>query len=136
MDRTGRCLCGQVSFTAREVDPLVHACHCTICRRWAGGPVFAAAVGSVTFEGAEHIGRYDSSEWAERGFCTRCGSNLFYRLKDNDHHILCVGAFDDPAPFTLGGEIYVDEKPALYDLAGDHPRQTGAEFMASLQPPG
>ena len=46
--------------------------------------------------------------------------------------MLCVGTFDDESPFELAGEIYVDEKPPGYDFAGDHPRQTGAEFMASL----
>jgi len=33
----------------------------------------------------------------------------------------------------LAGEIFIDDKPHVYDLAGDHPRMTGAEFMASLQ---
>lgn len=49
--------------------------------------------------------------------------------------MLSVGALDDSAPFTLAGEIYIDEKPDFYDLAGDHPRMTGAEFLASLQLP-
>lgn len=99
--------------------------------------MLAAGAGSVRFEGSEHIQRYASSDWAERGFCSRCGSNLFYRLKETDHHILCMGAFDDQSPFKLVGEIYVDEKPPGYDFAGDHPRQTGEEFLASLgQQPG
>jgi hypothetical protein len=104
-----------------------------MCRRWSGGPGLTAAAGRVRFEGAGHIGRYDSSEWAERGFCTRCGSHLFYRLKARDHYYLWLGAFDDPSPFRLAGEIYVDEKPAGYAFAGDHPRLTGAQFLASLE---
>jgi hypothetical protein len=44
-----------------------------------------------------------------------------------------MGTFDDQTPFKLAGEIYIDEKPLVYDLAGDHPRMTGEEFMASLQ---
>jgi len=133
MNATGRCLCGRTSFAAQDVDPHVHACHCTTCNRWNGGPGFAAGAGSVTFEGTEHIRRFDSSEWAERGFCTHCGSHLFYRLKAQDHYILCLGAFDDPTPFSLTGEIFIDEKPAAYDLAGEHQRLTGAEFLASMQ---
>jgi hypothetical protein len=43
-----------------------------------------------------------------------------------------MGAFDDESVFELVGEIYVDEKPPGYNFAGEHPRQTGAEFMASL----
>jgi hypothetical protein len=135
MSASGRCLCGAVTFTAEDVDHGVHACHCNMCRRWSGGPGLSASVGRVRFTGAEHIGRYDSSAWAERGFCTRCGTSLFYRLKARDHYIMCLGTFDDQAPFAVTGEIYIDEKPQSYALAGDHPRLTGAEFMASLDPP-
>jgi len=129
---SGKCLCGEVSFTAVEVDAHIHSCHCSMCRNWSGGPLLAAGAKSVSFEGASSITRYGSSEWAERGFCSRCGSNLFYRLREADSYIMCMGAFDDESVFELVGEIYVDEKPPGYNFAGEHPRQTGAEFMASL----
>ncbi|NNF66890.1 MAG: GFA family protein [Gammaproteobacteria bacterium] len=133
MEINGRCLCGAVSFVAESVDTNIHSCHCDICRKWSGGPAFAASVGSVSFEGEEHVTRYDSSEWAERGFCSRCGGHLFYRLKEANHYVLWMGTFDDLSPFKLAGEIYIDQKPAMYNLAGDHPRLTGEQFMASVQ---
>lgn len=133
MNASGHCLCGVVTYSAEDIDTDMHSCHCAMCRRWGGGPAFATSVGKVTFTGEENIGRFDSSEWAERGFCKRCGSNLFYRLKEADHYVMMMGTFDDVTPFKLAGEIFVDEKPALYNFAGDHPRMTGAEFMASLQ---
>ena len=133
MSESGSCLCGAVTFAADNVVHDIHSCHCSMCRKWSGASVMAAGVGSVTFSGEEHITRYDSSEWAERGFCSRCGTNLFYHLKEADHYIMWAGAFDDPAPFRLTGEIYIDEKPDGYDFAGDHPRLTGEEFMASMQ---
>ncbi len=136
MSSTGGCLCGAVRFEAEGVSSEVHACHCSMCRGWSGGPGMGVNVESVTFSSEEHVGRYDSSAWAERGFCTTCGTNLFYRLKEPGSYTLWLGAFDDQKPFTLHGEIYVDEKPASYDLAGDHPRLTGAEFIASLNLPG
>ena len=40
MGRTGRCLCGAVTFTCSDVDE-IDCCHCDMCRRWAGGPFFA-----------------------------------------------------------------------------------------------
>lgn len=133
MSATGRCLCGAVTYTAEAVDPDVHSCHCSMCRRWSGGPGFAASVGKVEFAGEENIVRFDSSAWAERGFCKTCGTNLFYRFKETDHYVMWMGTFDDQAQFKLAGEIYVDEKPASYEFVGDHPRLTGEEFMASLQ---
>ena len=132
MAATGKCLCGAVTYEADEVETHIHSCHCSICRNWSGGPLLAAVAKSVRFKGEENIKRYSSSDWAERGFCTQCGSNLFYHLKGADNYVLCMGTFDDESIFELVGEIYIDEKPPGYDFAGDHPRQTGAEFMASL----
>lgn len=131
MKATGKCLCGAVSFEAQDVETDIHSCHCSMCRKWNGSPAMAAEVGAVTFSGEENITRYDSSAWAERGFCAKCGTNLFYRLKGMDRYIMWVGAFDDAEAFKLVGEIYVDEKPSGYDFAGDHPRMTAEEFMAS-----
>ncbi len=132
MSAKGKCLCGAVTFTAEEVDTHAHICHCSMCRNWSGGPFMSATVGNVKFTGEEHIKSYRSSEWAERGFCAECGTNLFYRLVEPSTYIMCTGAFEDADQFSIGGEIYVDEKPKGYDFAGDHQRMTGAEFMKSI----
>lgn len=132
MSATGKCLCGAVTFTAQDVESHVHACHCSICRSWAGSPMMAATVGSVEFSGVEHLKRYASSDFAERGFCTECGSSLFYHMLEPSMYVMSSGCFDDPEQFALAGEIYVDEKPSGYNFAGDHPRMTGAEFLASI----
>lgn len=131
VEMTGRCLCGAVTYTARDVEKEFKACHCGMCRRWSGGPAFAAHAGDVEFRGEENIRRYDSSSWAERGFCRRCGTNLFYRMKPNGTPILWMGTFDDQSSFKLDGEIYIDAKPESYSLAGDHPRYTEADLMKS-----
>jgi hypothetical protein len=137
MKRSGRCLCGAVRFDADDVEVDHHACHCGMCRRWSGGsPFFAANARAVAFEGEGSIGRYASSEWAERGFCKSCGSTLFYYLRPTRTYMMSVGAFDDPTPFRLVREIFIDHKPEGYALAGDHPRWTEAETLARLAPPG
>src|SRR5690349_7534196 len=110
--KSGRCLCGAVRFIAEGTDTEHHACHCGMCRRWTTGPFFGAYVKSVAFEGEDKIGRYESSEWAERGFCRNCGSTLFYFLKPNRSYVMSVGAFDDPGGFKLAEEIFIDKKPA------------------------
>lgn len=133
MKATGKCLCGAVKFAA-EVGDDVHACHCNMCRAWAGGPAIVAIAERIDFEG--DVTRYDSSTWAERGFCARCGSSLFYRLKATDGYYVSMGAFDDQSRFKLVDEIYVDEKPAAYDFAGERPRLTREEFLASLDQGG
>lgn len=133
MRATGGCLCGVVRFTC-DIGTDVHACHCSMCRAWGGAAAIVAVAGTITFESGE-ITRYDSSSWGERGFCARCGSNLFYRLKKPDRYYVSMGAFDDQTHFELVDEIYVDEKPPAYDFAGERPRLTRQEFLDSL-PPG
>ena len=132
---TGRCLCGAVRYTVDSVETEHHACHCAMCRRWASAPLFAAAATGVRWQGEENVARFASSEWAERGFCRRCGAHLFYYLKPAGQYLMCVGSFDDPAPFRLAREIYVDHKPAGYAFAGERPKLTEAEVIAQFTQP-
>lgn len=129
---TGGCLCGAVRFTATEIDPHMHVCHCGMCRRHAGGPTMSVSVGGVTFEGEENILRYKSSDYAERGTCKKCGGHLFYRLTGADHYIMSTGPFDDQSRFVMGGEIFIDNKPESYAFAGDHTRETEQEFLKRI----
>jgi hypothetical protein len=128
---TGQCLCGAVRFKAENAERHHHACHCGMCRRWSGGPVFAAPVASVSFQGEVHIGRFDSSEWAQRGFCRQCGSHLFYYLKHAKQYSICVGAFDEAAAFRLEREIFVDHKPPGYAFAGQLEKLTEEQVFAA-----
>lgn len=132
MQHKGQCLCGKVTVAAEISETGIHACHCSTCQRWSSSPLFAVGVDEVHFQGEDDITVYDSSDWAERGFCKHCGSSLYYRLKEANHFIVCTGLFDDRSPFKLTGEIYVDENPGGYAFAGDHPRLTGEQFLASL----
>lgn len=127
--RTGQCLCGAVTFTAEEVETDFGACHCIMCQRWSGGPFFSTTTGKVEFRGEEHITRYQSSAWAERGFCNICGSNIFFRMPKVGNYEMCIGAFDDTAGLVMTSEIFIDRKPDGFSLAGDHPRLTEKETL-------
>lgn len=127
----GRCLCGKVSFTSEPVTD-VGICHCAICRRWGGSPGIAAHLKQAPeISGADAITWYESSDWAERGFCSTCGSNLFYRLKgDTPQYYAMAGTYEDQSGFRLNLQIFIEEKPAYYDFAGDIPSMTGEEVFA------
>ena len=112
IERHGQCLCGAVRITAKNAQNDVGACHCEMCRRWSGGPLMAIDCGSdVSIEGAENVSVYDSSAWAERGFCSKCGSHLFYRIKENAQHIVPVGIFGADENFVFNSQVFIDEKP-------------------------
>jgi hypothetical protein len=132
-DVSGRCLCGAVSFTAKIGSHNVDVCHCDMCRRWTGGPFLALAQGGATsFEGAENIGVYKSSEWGERAFCKICGTSLYWRLIGSNEYAVSAGTLDDQSKLALTTEIFIDEKPAYYTFANETKRLTGAEAMAAL----
>jgi hypothetical protein len=101
-----------------------------MCQRWSGGIFMATSVGHVRFSSEEHLRRYKTSAWAERGFCGTCGASLFYHLLESDQYEMCIGSFDDVDDFVLTSEIFHDRKPGGYTIAGDHPRLTEAETMA------
>ena len=135
MTKHGSCLCKSVKFTVEQVSLEHDACHCGMCRRLSGGsPFFSAASRGVLFTGEDYITRYDSSPWAQRGFCKRCGTTLFYFLKPAQTYMMSVGAFDDSNEFRLVREIFIDRKPDGYAFAGDHPRWTEAETFERLAP--
>jgi hypothetical protein len=79
----GSCLCGAVRFDATLPSKWVAHCHCSLCRR-AHGAAFVTWVGMDATrvalsdpDGVLHW--YASSPGAGRGFCSRCGSMLFFR---------------------------------------------------------
>lgn len=136
MEKKGSCLCGATRFTAKSVDRSVGACHCTMCRKWGGGPLLAVDCGTdVTFEGEADISVFNSSEWAERGFCSKCGTNLFYRIKGSGQHILSAGLFEDEEGFIFDHQVFIDEKPSYYCFSNETENLTGAEVFAKYAPP-
>ena len=72
----------------------------------------------VEFSGVEHIEVFESSAWAERGFCKRCGSHLFYRLKASKEYEIPAGLFDSmPKDLSFALQVYIDKKPEYYRFA-------------------
>ncbi|MFC4728471.1 GFA family protein [Coralloluteibacterium thermophilus] len=129
----GRCLCGAVRLTATKAGRHVDACHCATCRRWSGGPLLALDCGTdVRIEGGEHVALYDSSEWAQRGFCARCGTHLFFRMREGGGYFVPVGLLEPAEGVRLASQIFVDSKPAYYNFAEATTMMTGAEVMAAF----
>lgn len=130
-------MCGAVSFVAKDVPDTFGACHCEMCRRWTGSAYLALEVPrrSVDWTGAEHIQSVQSSDWAERAWCGRCGTHLYYRVTADGPHgetlSLSLGLLDDHAGLTFETEIFTDQRPGCYAFAGDRARtMTRAEVLA------
>ena len=94
----------------------------------AAGPFFALDCGdTVQFASEDNVGVYESSDWAERGFCNKCGSVLFWRTKDRSVYIVSVDAFEDAGDLILDHEVFIDEKPGYYSFAEKTKQMTGQE---------
>jgi len=126
----GSCLCGAVTVAVVAQKQNVAACHCSICRTWGGGPLLALeSVSDIEVEGEENVSVYASSDWAERGFCRRCGTHLFYRLKTGDHYAVPVGLVDNGEAWTFDTQIFIDQKPTYYHFANATHDLTGQEVF-------
>ena len=135
VERDGSCLCGAVRVHVVKADTHVGACHCGMCRKWGGGPLLAVDCGTdVTFDGEENISVYDSSAWAERGFCRHCGSHLFYRTKEDKKHFIPAGVLDGADDLVFDHQVFIDRKPPYYSFANETRDMTEAEVFAMYAP--
>ncbi|MAV90663.1 MAG: aldehyde-activating protein [Bdellovibrionaceae bacterium] len=133
MKVSGQCLCGKSKFTATLKEKHFDACHCSMCRKWAGSSLMVVnASEGLEFEDDKFVTLYDSSDWAERGFCGNCGSNLFYRTKDGSYTGVPYGLLDDQEGFDFTMQIFVERKPSTYDFANKTKTMTGDEVFAAF----
>lgn len=120
----GSCLCGAVRFEVMgELAPPT-ACHCSKCRKHTGHYEAGTDVprSALTVFGEDKVGWYHSSEKVRRGFCTICGSSLFFDPIYRDWIGICMGAFDTPTNTHLAMHIFVADKGDYYDIADGLPQ--------------
>jgi len=133
MKRGGRCLCGACRFSALPDEEKAGVCHCSICRKWSGGINMAVNCRQVNWNADAPLRAYRSSDRAERVFCGKCGTNLFWRGLEDDpsEQSIALMAFDEPEVFAVTRQIFIDEKPASYALAGEMLTLTSAEVSSA-----
>lgn len=105
----GSCLCGGLRYEAEPPTLFFAHCHCGYCRE-AHGAAFVSWVGLAeerfrVVAGAELLCWYASSEQSRRGFCSRCGTTLFFASS------LCPGEMHVTRT-SLRGEL--DRGPQLH----------------------
>ena len=118
----GSCLCGAVRFSVAGALPAGDACHCVQCRK-SSGHFFASAdvaADALTLlaEGDADGGLrwYQSSAKVRRGFCSACGSSLFWDASTLDTIAVALGAFDGPTGTHLHSHIFARQKGDYYEI--------------------
>lgn len=129
-DLTGRCLCGAIAFKAARDGSTVDACHCGQCRRWSGHYWASVNVDFAALKftaGEASVRWFRSSDFVRRGFCSHCGSALFWhsdRHPTHGHRIaIAAGAIDAPTGLALKEHIFVRDKGDYYDIADGLPQK-------------
>lgn len=124
---TGRCLCGDVNYTAKGEIALQANCHCTDCRQ-SSGSAFATLVfmnkddlditGSVkTFD---HV--VDSGSTLTKTFCPKCGSQLFTENEARPGSIgIRAGTLNEHEEVKPQFNVYAGSKMACTHLDPDIP---------------
>ncbi len=128
----GTCLCGAVTLSG-SFEERVGACHCDICRTWGGGPLFALDGGEfLQISNPEVVKTFRSTEWAERGFCERCGTHLYIRVKQSGRYIVPAGIFPLDGQLNFDHQIFIDKQPTYYCFANETKNMTGEEVFAQF----
>ena len=115
----GSCLCGRVTFTVTGALKPPDACHCVQCRKHSGHYFASTDVpkAAVAITGQENLTWYHSSAKVRRGFCSTCGSSLFFDPPARDWIGIAMGAFDTPTSTHLEMHIFVAEKGDYYEIS-------------------
>lgn len=115
--KMGGCLCGSVTYRiSGPLRPIV-ACHCNQCRKTSGHYVAATQCRSsdLAISGST-LTWFKSSETAERGFCGRCGSNLFWRRFASEFTSVFAGTLDGDTELAMTSQIHAESKGDYYAL--------------------
>jgi hypothetical protein len=121
----GSCLCGAVSFEVDSDLGKPDACHCSQCRKqsghyWASTNIARSA---LAIRGEDKISWYQSSEKIRRGFCSVCGSVLFWDPPHRDWTAIAMGAFDAPTGTRLAKHIFTADKGDYYEIGDGLPQE-------------
>ena len=120
MSRTGRCLCGNVSYSL-EGDPIATAvCHCSHCQRQGGSAFSVNLIAmwpqmTVTGEMAayDEMGEKGDQVYVRRRFCSSCGSPILSEIMLSEGVIAVkAGTLDDTSDVKPTVEVWcVDRQP-------------------------
>lgn len=120
----GSCLCGAVTFEVEGELQAPDACHCSKCRKMSGHYFASTDVlrAKIRVQGGEKVTWYASSEKVRRGFCSVCGSSLFWDPHRHDWIGVAMGAFDRPTQTRLKMHIFVADQGDYYTVADGLPQ--------------
>ena len=127
-------MCGAVRCRVAGALRDVVGCHCSQCRRMTGH--FMAATASRLSDFAllsdAALRWYEASAEARRGFCSACGSTLFWAGKGKDYISIAAGTLDDAHGLSFACHIFVADKGAYYQIEPNVPQIRDGRFSLPI----
>lgn len=115
-ERTGRCLCGAVSFTLTTEPLATRICWCRDCQHLAANgtvnllvPAEGLSISGVL---SEYTKTADSGNHITRQFCTSCGTHLFAKTSARPQfRVIRAGNLDEPSSIQPNMNIWTASAP-------------------------
>ena len=123
----GSCLCGAVRIEIIEpLERAPEACHCTQCRKQTGNFLVAVNVRRTALNtvGSESVNWYQSSATVQRGFCSVCGSTLFWNptIEGYQWTGVALGCLDTQLELKVAKHTFVASKGGYYEITDGAPQ--------------
>ncbi|MGD9124317.1 MAG: GFA family protein [Desulfarculaceae bacterium] len=127
---TGGCLCGAVRFEVKGQLKNVINCHCSKCRRIHGH------VGAYTVAKREDLimledrglkwyrSTQDETPNVHRGFCSECGSSLFWDPRGKPAISIAAGSLDQPTGLVTERHVWVSQAGDYYQISDGLPQHS------------
>ncbi len=115
---SGGCLCGGVRYAIEAEAREVVNCFCEQCRKTSGHYVAATRVDkqNLRLESDQTLSWYESSPDVKRGFCKRCGGNLFWDNQQNNQISVMAGTLDAPTGMRTTQNIFEQDASDYFEL--------------------
>lgn len=121
----GGCLCGAIRYRSTAPPMRCMICHCEYCRKHSGAPCLSFVhfpVDGFSWLGAQPQ-RYRSSRYAERGFCSECGSTVSMHEEVLEDRVqIALGSLDEPDKVRPDDHVWTESQIPWFVVEDDLPR--------------
>ena len=117
----GSCLCKSISFEIFNECRYSILCHCTMCQKSNAEFSNYTKVKKENFKFStkKNLKWFYSSKNFKRGFCSNCGSSLFFQSQHSNTEIaVSTGSLDSTVP--VKGHIYYKDKKSNLKFSGNY----------------
>ena len=118
---SGNCLCGSIAFKISDECRYSVLCHCTMCQKSNAEFSNYTKVQKKNFKflSKKKLKWFFSSKDYKRGFCSICGSSLFFQSRHSDSEIaVSTGSINSIIP--VKGHIFYDDKKSNLTFPRKH----------------